>query len=155
MQLGACNNVWCTVQLCESIYRQTPYSAPHRGECVTLARCSLLSRDDRLSSASLARLLSAGECRYAIYLYSSPTRAHGLRRERSFCMSLVRLLSRIPGRRCAKTPGDPATVTSGAVIEFSVLVAATIRLALKSKFVSSPARCVISNNSAKWSRRVC
>jgi len=136
-------------------HRQTPYSAQHRGECVTLAHCTLLSRDDRLSSASLARLPSAGECRYAIYLYSSPTRAHDLRRERSFCMSLVRLLSRIPDRRRAETPGDSTTVTSGAVIEFSVLAAATIRLALKSKFVSSSARRVISNNSAKRSRRAC
>lgn len=103
----------CTLYPCESIYRQTPYSAPHRSECVTLARCTLLSRDDRLSSASLARLPSAGECRYAIYLHSSPTRAHSLRRERSFCMSLVRLLSRIPGRRRAKTPVNPVIVRNG------------------------------------------
>lgn len=59
--------------------------------------------------------------------------ARGLERGLFLHVSPVSLLSRIPGRHVVHP-----TITSGTVIEFSVLVAATIRLTLKSKFVSSP-----------------
>lgn len=73
-----------------------------------------------------------------------PVSGGGLRRERSFCMSPLRLLSRILDRRRRRRRRP--NVTSGAVIEFSVLVPVTIRLPSKSKFVSSPARRVIGEN---------
>jgi len=130
-------------------HRQTPYSAPHRTECVTLARCTLLSRDDRLSSASLARLPSAGECRYAIYLHSSPTRARMAYEENALSVCLLCVSYREFRTAVVRRPPRYRHIRSGNWI----LGTATIRLALKSKFVSSPARYVISNNSAKRSRQ--
>lgn len=113
----------CTLHLCENIYRQATAKHPIERRIEPSALPSRVARSYRATTAYQAPVWPDFPPQVNVDTQSTCIRlrrAHGLRRERSFCMSLVRLLSRIPDRRRAETPEDPATVTSGAVIEFSV-----------------------------------
>lgn len=127
----------------------------HRDECVTLVHCSLLSRDDRLSSASLARLslsLSSLSSQVNVDMQSTCIRTRLRRQLRKRTLFLC--VSYREFRTVVVVIVGRPTVTSGAVIEFSVLVATAIRLASKSKFVSSPARRVIGAHETNDSRSI-
>lgn len=103
--------------------RIPPYSAARIEASALPSRIArLLSRDDRLSSASLARLpLQVNVDMQSTCIRTCLSDARLGKRTLFLCVSLrARLLSRIPGPPCRTPPPSPST-PSGPVIEFSVL----------------------------------
>lgn len=142
------------VATCENIYRLATAKHPIVRRTKASALPSHIARSYRATTAYQAPVWPDSLRRWMyVDMQSTCIRTAslqgGLGRERSFCMSPVRLLSRIPGRRLA----PHRHVRSGNWILGTRSSDYSSRAKEQICF-NAGARCVISNNSAKRNRRV-